>query len=137
MIEATPPKPSFKSRVASWIDWAFGFAAVMVLVAVCSVVPGLNFLSLGYLLHVSGKVARTGRLRDGFIGVRKASVIGSVAAGAWVVMWPARIAEGFWRDAEIIAAGSRIAMLWKAGAIVLLVLTLIHIAWACQRGGRW
>jgi hypothetical protein len=137
MTDSTLSKPSFTSRVASWIDWMFGFAAVMVLVAVCSVVPGLNFLSLGYLLHVSGTVARSGRLRDGFIGVRKASVIGSVAAGAWVVMWPARIAEGFWRDAEIIAAGSRIAMLWKAGAMVLFVLTLIHIVWACLRGGRW
>lgn len=115
----------------------FGFVAVMVLLALCSVIPGLNFLSLGYLLHVSGAVARTGRLRDGFIGVRKASVIGSVAAGAWVVMWPARIAEGFWRDAEIITAGSRTAMLWQASATVLFVLTSIHIVWACLRGGRW
>ncbi|MFM2143661.1 MAG: hypothetical protein RLZZ476_2205, partial [Verrucomicrobiota bacterium] len=93
-------------RLTSIIDWIFGFAAVLVLVAVCSVVPVLNFLSLGYLLHVSGQVARTGRLRDGFIGVRKAAVLGRVMAGAWLVLWPARLAAGFWQDAEIVAAGS-------------------------------
>jgi hypothetical protein len=124
-------------RLASWIDWMFGAAAVLVLVAACSVVPGLNVLSLGYLLHVSGTVARTGRLRDGFIGVRKASVIGSAAAGAWVVAWPARIVAGFWKDAEIVAPGSRVAAAWHAGLVLLTVLTLLHIVWACLRGGRW
>lgn len=135
-VESTS-SPSWMTRAASWIDWMFGFVAVMVLVALCSVIPCLNFLSLGYLLHVSGAVARTGRLRDGFIGIRKASVIGSVAAGSWLVIWPARVVGGFGRDAEIIAAGSRAAMLWKAAAMVLIVLTSIHIIWACLRGGRW
>ena len=45
---------------------------LMVLLALCSVVPVLNFLSLGYLLESSARVARSGRLRDGFIGVRLA-----------------------------------------------------------------
>ena len=129
--------PSFASRAASWIDGLFGLVALMFLVAFCSVVPGLNFLSLGYLLHVSGTMARSGKWRDAFIGLRKASVIGSAAAGAWVVMWPARIALGFWHDAETIAAGSRVVLLWKGGALMLFVLTLIHIVWACLRGGRW
>ena len=124
-------------RLTSIIDWIFGFAAVLVLVAVCSVVPVLNFLSLGYLLHVSGQVARTGRLRDGFIGVRKAAVLGRVMAGAWLVLWPARLAAGFWQDAEIVAAGSGIARAWNAGYLVLLALTMLHIAWACLRGARW
>ncbi|MBL9133221.1 MAG: DUF4013 domain-containing protein [Verrucomicrobiaceae bacterium] len=131
------PRPGLRARIASGIDWMFGFAAVMVLVAVCSVVPVLNFLSLGYLLHVSGTVARTGRLRDGFIGVRKASVIGSAAAGAWVVAWPARLVSGFWKDAEIVAPGSSIAAAWRAGLIAIVIVTLIHIVWACLRGGRW
>ena len=32
MHDEASAKPAFTSRVASWIDWAFGFAAVMVLV---------------------------------------------------------------------------------------------------------
>jgi hypothetical protein len=73
------------------LDWLFGLVALTALLAACSVIPVLNFLSLGYLLHVSGTIARTGRIRDGFIGMRKASVLGSIAAGTWLVVWPARL----------------------------------------------
>lgn len=123
-------------RVGSGLDWLFGLAALLVLVAACSVVPVLNFLSLGYLLNVSGTIARTGRFRDGFIGVRKAAVLGSLAAGVWIVVWPARLLSTMWKDAELIAPGSGIAKGWHAGLIVVIVLTLAHIVWACVRGGK-
>ena len=59
-------------RVLIWIgsvvDWFFGLIAIVGGVALLSVVPGLNFLSLGYLLEVSGRVAKTGKLRSGFVG---------------------------------------------------------------------
>jgi hypothetical protein len=124
------------TRCASALDWIFGFAAVIAALAVCSVIPVLNFLSLGYLLHVSGTVARTGRLRDGFIGVRKASALGSMVVGVWLVLWPARILSGFWKDAELIAPGGPTASGWRVALIVVAVLTFLHIAWAGVRGGR-
>ncbi len=126
----------FWQKLASGLDWVFGFGALLVLLAGCSVVPVLNFLSLGYLLHVSGTIARTGRFRDGFIGVRKAAVLGSIAAGIWLVVWPARLLSQMWKDAELVAAGSGIAKGWHAGLVVVIVLTLVHVAWACVRGGR-
>jgi hypothetical protein len=102
--------------------------------------PGsnLDWLSLvATLLHVSWhRVVRTGRIRDGFIGMRKASVLGSIAAGTWLVVWPARLVSGFWKDAEIIAPGSSISTLWHVGLILVTALTLLHIAWACLRGGK-
>lgn len=134
--EAPPQRRGVFAWVASALDWLFGFAALVALLAACSVIPVLNFLSLGYLLHVSGTVARTGRLRDGFIGVRKASVIGSVAAGAWLVLWPARLVAGFWRDAELVAPGSGVARAWHVGLVVLTVVTVLHLLWAGIRGGR-
>jgi len=85
---------------------------------------------------VSGTVARTGRLRDGFIGVRKASVFGSIAAGVWLVVWPARIVSTFWKDAELIAPGSGIARAWYVGLIVVTLITILHILWASVRGGK-
>lgn len=133
---AVVPERGFVQKVASGLDWIFGCVALLVLVAACSVVPVLNFLSLGYLLQVSGTIARTGRFRDGFIGVRKAAVLGSLAAGIWLVLWPARLISTMWKDAELVAAGSRIAKAWHAGLIVVIVLTLLHIAWACLRGGK-
>ncbi|MGV3663787.1 MAG: DUF4013 domain-containing protein [Prosthecobacter sp.] len=139
-VEAGPvaalKKRGFLAWVGSALDWVFGFVALIALLAACSVIPVLNFLSLGYLLHVSGTVARTGRLRDGFIGVRKASVIGTVAAGAWLVLWPARLVAGFWRDAELVAPGSGVARAWHVGLIVLTVVTFLHLFWAGIRGGR-
>lgn len=139
-LEATGKSDVLRQRIlrqcASWLDWSFGFAAVIAALAVCSVIPVLNFLSLGYLLHVSGTVARTGRLRDGFIGVRKASVVGSMVAGIWLVLWPARILSGFWKDAELIAPGGPTAAGWRVALIIVALLTFLHIAWACVRGGR-
>ncbi|MBN8419236.1 MAG: DUF4013 domain-containing protein [Verrucomicrobia bacterium] len=126
----------FLQSVGSGLDWLFGLAALLVLLAACSVVPVLNFLSLGYLLHVSGTIARTGRFRDGFIGVRKASVLGSIAAGIWIVVWPARLLSDFWRDAELISPGSGVARAWHAGLVAAIVITLGHIVWACVRGGK-
>ena len=134
--EPVAEKRGFFQKVGSGLDWLFGLGALLVLVAACSVVPVLNFLSLGYLLHVSGTIARTGRFRDGFIGVRKAAVLGSLAAGVWIVVWPARLLSTMWKDAELIAPGSGIAKGWHAGLIVVIVLTLAHILWACVRGGK-
>src|SRR5262245_50560203 len=67
--------------LASALDWLFGFAAIIIGLAALSVVPILNFLSLGYMLHASGRVAATGKLRAGFVGIRKASAIGNFIIG--------------------------------------------------------
>lgn len=129
-------KNGFFRALSSRLNWCFGFVALFALLAVCSVIPLLNFHSLGYLLHVSGTIARTGRIRDGFIGVRKAAVLGSIAAGTWLVVWPARLMADFWRDAELIAPGSATAKHWHTGLITVIVITLAHIVWSCVRGGK-
>ncbi len=134
--ECLVERRSFLSKVASGLDWLFGLGALLLLLAACSVIPVLNFLSLGYLLNVSGTVARTGRFRDGFIGVRKAAVLGSIAAGTWLVVWPARLLSTMWKDAELISPGSGMAKAGHAGLIVVIVITLVHIVWACVRGGK-
>jgi len=127
-------------RSLTWIgsvaDWFFGLIAIVGGVALLSVVPVLNFLSLGYLLEVSGRVAKTGKLRSGFVGIRKASVIGSALVGIWVMFLPVRIVFGMWRDAEVISPGSSTALGWRIGLIVISVLALLHTVWACVRGGR-
>src|SRR5205807_1705985 len=62
--------------IASAAEWIFGVVSLIVGLAVLAAVPVLNFLSLGYLLEAGGRIARTGRLRDGFIGVRQAARAG-------------------------------------------------------------
>ncbi|MCF6312818.1 MAG: hypothetical protein L3J39_10240 [Verrucomicrobiales bacterium] len=118
----------------SAMDWIFGLMALAVGLALLSIVPVFNLLSLGYLLEVSGRVARTGKVRSGFVGIRKASRLGSVVIGAWVVLLPLRYVYGMWRDAELIAPAS--AEGWRLALIALSVVAFFHIAWACVRGGR-
>lgn len=134
-VAASVPRRLF-GALASGADWTFGLFSLVLGLAIFSVLPLLNFLSLGYLIHVSARVATTGRLRDGWVGVRKASRLGSFVAGAWLVMLPVRFVSGLWKDAELIAPGGRPARLWHAGLIALAVAAAVQIIWACFRGGR-
>lgn len=123
--------------MGSVIGWLFGFLALIFGLAALSVIPVLNFFSLGYLLEASGRVADAkGKLRAGFVGVRKAGVLGRIVIGAWLFILPVRYVASLWRDAELIAAGSGKAQAWHAGLIVLTVLAVSHVVWACIRGGK-
>jgi hypothetical protein len=126
----------FTRWVGSTVEWIFGALTLIGTLAVFSVIPFLNFLSLGYLLEVSGRVARSKRIREGFVGVRKAAVFGRIIFGTWLVLWPARFISGMWQDAELIAAGSRSAIGWRMALYIVTVITLAHIVWACLRGGK-
>ena len=120
----------------SGLDWLFGLLSLVLGLAVLSIIPVVSFLSLGYLIHASGRVAATGRLRNGFVGIRKASVFGSFFLGTWLVLLPVRFVSGLWKDAELIAPGGATAGRWHIAVIVLTALAVLHVAWACLRGGR-
>jgi len=98
--------------------------------------PVVQLLSLGYLLESSARVARSGRLRDGLFGVRRAAHLGGMAVGIWLVLRPAWLIQLLARSAELIDPGSRIARNWRAALVVVTVLTFFHIAVAAARGGR-
>ncbi len=123
-------------RFWSAVDWLMGVAALVCGLAILSVIPVLNFLSLGYLLEVSGRVARTGRFRAGFVGIRKASAVGSLVVGTWLILLPVRFVSGLWKDAELISPGSSSAKGWHIFLVILTVIAAVHIAWAAVRGGR-
>lgn len=136
---AAAPSSAFRRllhSISSALDWTFGLASLVIGLAIFSIVPLLNFLSLGYLIHASGRVASTGRLRSGWVGIRKASVLGSFFIGTWLAFLPVRIVSGLWKDAELIAPGSSTAGGWRVALLILTVLTALHVVWACLRGGR-
>jgi hypothetical protein len=120
-------------RVAEWV---FGAATLTLGLALLTAVPLGQVLALGYLLEVTGRVARTRRLRDGFIGVRTAARIGGVALGTGVLWLPlyglATVAESA-RIIDPAGTGARVAetiLLFAAGVYVL------HVAGAIVQGGR-
>lgn len=122
--------------IASVSEWLFGAFALVLGLAILSAIPIVQFLSLGYLLEVTGRVARSGRLRDGFVGVRRAARVGSIGLGLglmYLVLWvPSSLAL----SAQIIDPGGDTARGWEVGLTVLLGLVSIHTLAACSRGGK-
>lgn len=122
--------------VMTLLDWLFGLGAIIAGLAVLAAIPILNFLSLGYLLECGGRIARTGRFRDGFVGIRQASVLGSIVLCGWIALLPVRFIASLWRDAQLLDPdGPRTAFMGGL-LIVSAVLVLGHLGWACYRGGR-
>ncbi|MEO2023955.1 MAG: hypothetical protein ABGX05_19180 [Pirellulaceae bacterium] len=122
--------------LGSWWDWCFGLVSLVVVLAILATIPIVQLLTLGYLLESGARVASTGRLRDGFIGIRQVSRLGSVALGTWLLLWPVRYVADIWYSSYLIAPGSRETTGWRIFLLALLAFSLAQVAWACFRGGR-
>jgi len=124
------------SGIASAAEWMFGVIALVVGLAVLAAIPILQFISLGYLLEAGGTVARTGRLRDGFIAVRQAARLGGILLGAWLMLLPLRLIASTARAADLIDPDGSVARNWRLALMVVTVLMALHIVAACSRGGK-
>ena len=124
------------STLGSWWDWWFGLVSLLLVLAILTTIPVVQLLTLGYLLESGARVASTGRLRDGLIGIRQVPRLGSVALGSWLLLWPVRYVSDIWYSSYLIAPGTSETTGWLIFLLVLLVLILVQIAWACFRGGR-
>ena len=70
------------------IEWLFGLISMVVALATLAAIPGLQFLSLGYMLESSTRVAKSGKIRDGFIGIRTAARLGGAILAIWLLLLP-------------------------------------------------
>lgn len=141
VIEDAPAaRPNLTRRAwragVSACGWAFGALSLVLALAILAAVPILQFLSLGYLLEASGRVARTGRLRDGLIGFRRAGRVGGMVLGCWLVLLPLRLVASLTISADVIDPGGPVARAWKVGLGLAAGLTAIHLILALARGGR-
>ena len=127
------------SSTFGFIAWLvrslFGIASLILLLAVIAALPIVNFLALGYLLEVEGRLARSGKLQDAFPLIGTAPRLGSIALGIWAWIIPLRLLANVASDARLIDPGSRsdiaLHMLVPALAIILTV----HLCLALARGG--
>lgn len=138
--EAAAPRRNIVRRagdaIAAASEWLFGAIAVVFGLAILSSLPILQFLSFGYLLESGGRVARTGRLRDAFIGIRRSARLGSMAIGCRLMLFPLQLVASLAASAELIDPGGSIARGWRIGLLVLTVVLVVHMIAACARGGR-
>ncbi len=137
-----PAKPSGNWIKQAWLglcslsEWIFGFFSLLVGLSLLATIPVVQFLSLGYLLESSGRIVRTGRVRDGFVGVRKAARVGSIVLGTWIVLWPARFVSELWYSSYLLNGPSREAALLRVALVLTIGVTVVHIVWAWFRGGK-
>src|SRR5262249_48490865 len=128
-------------------EWLYGAGVLTIGLAVLAAIPILNFLSLGYLLEAGARVARTGRLRDGFVGVRLAAWLGGVVVVFYLMLLPVRLASNMAQTAHVIDPGGTAAKNWGLGMMILIGVTFVlmilvgygfvHAAAARARGGKF
>jgi hypothetical protein len=140
--ESRPGRRPWLLRFAVWravrsaAEWVFGVFSLILGLSILAALPVAQLLSLGYFLESSARVARTGRLRDGLIGVRRAAQVGSAALGITVSLIPLWLVGSYAQTAELIDPGGSVARGWRAGLMFVTVVTVLHILTACARGGR-
>ena len=124
--------------VLSAAEWCFGVVSLFVGLAILAALPVAQFLSLGYLLEASGRIARSGRLRDGALGVRPAARVGGVVLGCWVWFWPARFAADYADSAALLdpADTGLTATGWRVGTTLLALAVGLHLTLATLAGGQ-
>ncbi len=122
--------------VSVFSSGVFGIASIIFLLAFAANIPIVQFLSFGYLLEVSGRLARKQKLRDAMIGLRKASVLGGIVLGTWLTLIPVRLVSGFWYEAHLIDPTSRPTQFLRVLQTAMILLAVLHIAsvWMC--GGK-
>lgn len=136
-----PPLPRRRGRsdlqtLFAGVEWLFGFFCLLGALATLAALPVFQFLSLGYLLEASGRVARSGRIRDGFPGVRVAARLGGIVIASWLFLLPVRLVADLAYSAQIIDPDGKAASAWRFGLYALMTVTLLHIVFAVARGGR-
>jgi hypothetical protein len=122
--------------LSSVLVWLFGLASLLATLAALAAIPVLNFLTLGYLLEASGSVAKSGRIRNGFIDIGKFARIGSLVAGTWLCLLVPRLVSSLATDAWLIDPEGRAAGLWRVAQIACTVLVVAHVLLAWYSGGQ-
>ncbi len=121
---------------SSAVEWCFGLVCLLIGLAVAASIPILQLVSLGYLLEVSGRISRSGRMRDGFFEVRSAARIGSLILGTWLMLLPLRVAADMRHSAQLFAPDSWIARAWQVALPLVSAVVILHILLAWHCGGR-
>ena len=84
----------------------FGVCSTIFLLAVLANIPILQLITFGYLLDCSSRSAKGEKFSALFSGIGKATHLGGILLGTWLLIWPIRFVSGFSMDATIIDPGS-------------------------------
>ncbi len=125
-------------KAAYWmLRMMFGIACLVIFLALIAAVPIVNFIALGYLLDVEGRVARTGKIRLAFPLLDIAPRLGTIVIG--VVLWliPLFLLAGAAADARLIEPGGQSDQTLHLLTLIASIAISIHLCLALARGGAF
>jgi hypothetical protein len=131
-----PPHPlRHPLRALGWLfSFAVGCLTLLLFVAVLAAVPGLNLLALGWMLDAEGRVARSGRLRDGLPWLGVVPRLGVVAIGIWAWLLVVRLVAAAADDAALVDPGSATAAAWGQARSIVAIIVAAHLLLALAAG---
>lgn len=125
-------------RCAFWFaKTVFAIAVLIILLAVVAAIPLASILVLGFFLEVEGRIARSGRLRDGFPLLPLTPRIGSILFGITLWLLPLFFIAGMAADAALINPSGTTAARWQAAKLIFSTLIALHLCLALARGGSF
>jgi hypothetical protein len=134
-----PPRPAILRHPIRAFFWflraGFGIVSLVLLLAVIAAIPVVNFLALGYLLEVEGRVARTGKLRNAFLLLDVAPRFGAIALGIWLWVIPLRLIATMRGDVAFLDPGGDAEKFLTVFAPSFAALVAAHLCLALARGG--
>ncbi len=124
-------------RSVFWaIHVAFGTVCLILILAILAAIPGLHILTLGYLVEPQRRVARTGRLRDGFPLMVLAPRLGVIVFFSLLFLIPIRLQATRVSDAAVILGESHARVLQMTNVLgILQTVIAVHLMLAIARGG--
>ncbi|MCA9033998.1 MAG: hypothetical protein KDA91_02655 [Planctomycetaceae bacterium] len=115
---------------------SFGAICLILILAVFAAIPGLNLLTLGYMLDGQRRVALSGRLRDGFPLMKLAPRLGVVAIFTLLFLIPVRLLSTMCNAALIVRGGTDVSSDGLLlGLTILKTVTAMHLILAIMNGG--
>ena len=140
-LQSDRPAGRWRLVAAGALKWIvvrpFQTASLIVLLAVLAAIPVFQLVALGYLLEVSGRVARSGRLRDGLFLLDQAGRIGTAIVAILVMSLPIR-AVATWAEAARLVdpAGNAAAVLQVVGTLLVVAIAAFTAGMAILSGTR-
>jgi hypothetical protein len=137
-LGAFPVPWRYPIRCTVWLVRAvFGLGSLVLLLAVLAAIPIVNVVALGYLLEVEGRVARTGKIKSGFLLLDVAPRLGAIALGVYLWLIPLRLIASASADAQIINPGGTAARNLAFVSATLWAAISAHLCLALARGGSF
>jgi hypothetical protein len=127
----------FRSLI--WIvHLGFGTVCLILVLAILAAIPGLNILTLGYLIDPQRRVAESGRLRDGFPLMVLAPRLGIIVFFSILMLIPIRFQAVRVSDAAVILGTMhpRVIQMQTVLQITQWIIA-VHLMLAICRGGTF